>query len=179
MIYVALLRGINVGGKNRVEMKRLKETFERISTTDVVTYINSGNIIFKDSKRTEQQLVTALEKAIEQDFGFGVKVLVRNAKNIAAVAKALSDTWVNDGTMKCDVMFLWEKYDNADVINEFTIKPDIDDVIYVDGAVLWRVDRKNASRSGLMKIFGTDLYAHMTIRNSNTLRKLNNIMQEL
>ncbi len=46
MIYVALLRGINVGGKNKIDMKLLKQTFERVGMNDVVTYINTGNIIF-------------------------------------------------------------------------------------------------------------------------------------
>ncbi|KAA2291787.1 DUF1697 domain-containing protein, partial [Clostridioides difficile] len=48
MIYVALLRGINVGGNNKINMKQLKETFEQAGMLDVVTYINSGNIIFAD-----------------------------------------------------------------------------------------------------------------------------------
>ncbi|HTE57933.1 MAG TPA: DUF1697 domain-containing protein [Verrucomicrobiae bacterium] len=176
MIYVALLRGINVGGKNKVEMKRLKETFERIGTTDVVTYINSGNIIFKDTTHTPKQLVTLLEKAIAEDFGFAVKVLIRDKDNIKMVAKALSDKWVNDATMKCDVLFLWEDFDTKEVLDLLTIKPDIDDVKYVPGAVLWRVDRPNVTRSGLMKIFGTEVYAHVTIRNCNTARKLATLM---
>lgn len=48
MVYVALLRGINVGGKNKIEMKQLKETFLRIGLESVVTYINSGNVVFVD-----------------------------------------------------------------------------------------------------------------------------------
>lgn len=172
MKYVALLRGINVGGNNKVEMKRLKETFETVGTTDVVTYINSGNIIFTDTTHSAKELVTLLEKAILKDFGFAVKVLVRDANNIHKVVKALPSDWKNDATMKCDVMFLWEKYDDKGVLDELTIKPGLDDVKYVDGAILWRVDKKNVTRSGMMKMVGTDLYKHMTIRNCNTARKL-------
>jgi uncharacterized protein (DUF1697 family) len=51
MTYVALLRGINVGGNNKVEMKKLKTTFETLGFTSVVTYINSGNIIFNTSDK--------------------------------------------------------------------------------------------------------------------------------
>ncbi|MGV2794760.1 DUF1697 domain-containing protein, partial [Clostridium perfringens] len=46
MIYIALLRGINVGGNNKIDMKQLKASFERVGMRDVVTYINTGNIIF-------------------------------------------------------------------------------------------------------------------------------------
>lgn len=178
MKYVALLRGINVGGKNKVEMKRLKQTFEKVGTTDVLTYINSGNIIFTDTAHTAKQLAALLEAAIVKDFGFAVKVLVRDQKNIQAIAKALPSSWINDNTMKCDVLFLWEKYDNAKVMNQITIKPGLDDVEYMNGAILWRVDRQNVTRSGLLKIVGTDLYAHTTIRNCNTVRKLAALMQQ-
>jgi len=169
--YVALLRGINVGGNNKVEMARLKKTFESLGLENVVSYINSGNIIFS-SDQSASVLVPKLEAAIKKDFGFGVKVLLRDAKNIAAVVKALPVNWKNDVAMKCDVMFLWEHYDNSKVLEQLIIKPGIDDVKYVPGAVLWRVDRDKVTRSGLLRIVGTDLYKHMTIRNCNTLRKL-------
>ena len=51
MVYVALLRGVNVGGKNKMEMARLKATFEAAGMKDVTTYINSGNVIFSDNRR--------------------------------------------------------------------------------------------------------------------------------
>lgn len=75
--------------------------------------------------------------------------------------------------MKCDVMFLWDKYNNKSVIEQLTIKPEIDEVKYVHGALVWKVDRKNVTKSGMMKIVGTDLYRNMTVRNCNTVRKIN------
>lgn len=56
MIYVALLRGINVGGKNKINMKTLAVSFEEARMTSVTTYINSGNIIFKDEGHSQSQL---------------------------------------------------------------------------------------------------------------------------
>ena len=176
MVYVALLRGINVGGKNRVEMARLKIAFESLGFTDVKTYINSGNIIFADSSHAQPELIGIIEKAIEIDFGFTVKVVVKSYEQIKTMATALPNTWVNDNTMKGDVMFLWEAVDNKDVIKQLIIKPDIDIVKYVPGAILWRVDRQNVGRSGLMKIVGTPLYQQITVRNVNTLRKLYALM---
>lgn len=177
MVYVALLRGINVGGNNKVEMAHLKKTFEGLGLTGIKTYIDSGNIIFKDS-RPAPKLVPVLEAAIEKDFGFSVKVLLRTAANIATITKALPEKWVNDAAMKCDVMFLWEHYDNKGVLKEIVIKPGIDDVKYVPGAILWRVDKSVVTRSGLLRVVGTDLYKHMTIRNCNTVRKLHELMKD-
>lgn len=78
MIYVALLRGINVGGKNKIEMRKLKATFEKAGMSEVTTYINSGNVIFSDSRRKPPRIVSVLEKAIAADFGLQIKVLIRD-----------------------------------------------------------------------------------------------------
>ena len=176
MIYVALLRGINVGGKNKMAMPRLKRTFEEVGLTDVTTYINSGNVIFKDSRRKPATIISALEKAIEQDFGLQIKVLIRDLAAIRKTIKALPDNWTNDNSMKCDVMFLWDGFDRKDILDDLKIKPDIEDVVYVPGAIIWRVDRPNVTRTGMMKLLGTDLYKGMTIRNCNTVRKLAELM---
>lgn len=176
MTYVALLRGINVGGKNKMAMPRLKKTFEDLGLSDVTTYINSGNVIFKDTKRKPATIVSALEKAIEKDFGFPIKVLLRDLPSIKKVIKALPDTWTNDQKMKCDVMFLWEDVDRKSILKDLKIKPEIEDVVYVPGALIWRVDRPAITRSGMMKMVGTDLYKAMTIRNCNTARKLAELM---
>lgn len=176
MTYVALLRGINVGGKNKVAMPRLKKTFEAVGLTDVTTYINSGNVIFKDTRRRPATIVSALEKAIENDFGFPIRVLLRDLPAIKKVIRVLPDTWTNDEKMKCDVMFLWERVDRKGIVKDLKIKPEIEDLVYVAGALIWRVDRPAITRSGMMKMVGTDLYKAMTIRNCNTVRKLAALM---
>lgn len=70
MIYVALLRGINIGGRNKINMKELKRSFERIGMLNVVTYINSGNIIFEDPVHSEAEIVQLLEDVIFSRFFF-------------------------------------------------------------------------------------------------------------
>jgi uncharacterized protein (DUF1697 family) len=177
MVYVALLRGINVGGKNKVEMKRLQTAFEEAGLSDVKTYINSGNVIFSTSIRSRTRLVEQIEGAIEGTFGFRVPVVVRDLKSIRTVVKAIPSHWTTGSDMRCDVMFLWSDVSRPSVVKQLTIKPDIDDVKYVSGAIIWRVDRNILTRSGMMKLAGTPLYKRMTIRNSNTTRKLLELME--
>ncbi|HKY46398.1 MAG TPA: DUF1697 domain-containing protein [Acidimicrobiia bacterium] len=177
MIYLALLRGINVGGKNKVEMRRLKATFEGSGMKGVTTYINSGNVIFSDNRRKPPRIVSVLEEAIEADFGLPIKVLVRDLPAVRKVIKGLPEAWTTDATMRCDVMFLWEGFDRKDILEELQIKPEIEDVAYVPGAVIWRIDRSNQNKSRMTKVVGTDLYQGMTIRNSNTVRKLAEMME--
>jgi uncharacterized protein (DUF1697 family) len=178
MVYLALLRGINVGGKNKVDMKQLKAVFEKAGLTDVRTYINSGNVIFSSTIRGRAQLAALLEKAIEQRFGFKVAVLLRDLKSMRAVVKAMPRQWTNDQTMKCDVMFLWNDVARPSVVKQLKIKPELEDVRYASGALIWRVDRKDVTRSGMMKLVGTPLYKRMTIRNCNTTRKLLELMEQ-
>lgn len=179
MIYVALLRGINVGGKNKVDMKQLKALFEQTGMTAVTTYINSGNVIFSHPKSAPKELEATLEKVIEKRFGFAVKVLVRDLDNIRKVAAALPGTWQNDLHAKCDAMFLWETVDSPKLVEKLLIKPEFEEVRYIASTLLWRVDRKYITRSGMMRIAGTPLYKQMTIRNCNTLRKLLERMERI
>lgn len=79
--------------------------------------------------------------------------------------------------MRCYVMFLWEDVDKRSVLKRLTIKEDLDDVKYVPGAVIWRVDRDKLTRSGMMKLTSDELYQQMTIRNCNTVRKLIEMMK--
>lgn len=173
---MALLRGINVGGNRKVEMAKLKQTFEKLGFQDVASYINSGNLIFSDGKHSDRELTDQIEKAIEKVFGFRVEVVIRNSSEIAAVVKTLPKDWVNNSDMKCDVLFLWDEVNNKNVLDELKIKPGVDDVKYLPGAIIWRVDRQNIGRSGLLKIVGTPFYKKVTIRNCNTVRKLNELL---
>jgi uncharacterized protein (DUF1697 family) len=79
--YIALLRGINVGGKNIIKMADLKRVFETMGLRDAQTYIQSGNILFK-SKEEEEPLRNKIEHEIEQVFGFSVKVILRTAAEL-------------------------------------------------------------------------------------------------
>lgn len=79
--------------------------------------------------------------------------------------------------MKSDVLFLWDDVNDESVLDKLVIKPEIDTVKYVTGAILWSVDRKNVTKSGMMKLAGSTIYQQMTVRNVNTTRKINELMQ--
>lgn len=90
--YVALLRGINVGGRNRVVMADLKRVVEDLGHTDVRTLVNSGNVVFdadgRASVKAGDRLATVLENAIKDELGVAPAVLVRTAAELAQVADA-------------------------------------------------------------------------------------------
>jgi uncharacterized protein (DUF1697 family) len=178
MIYVALLRGINVGGNNKVDMKRLKLTFESAGMSKVVTYINTGNIIFEQQGLPQPELVDIIEQAITNDFQLNIKVVIRNIEQYETMMQAIPTHWTNDTSMKSDIMFLWEDVDHEAVLEQLKIKPDIDTVHYVPGAVLWSVARDNVTKSGMSGIIGTAIYKKITVRNVNTTRKIYELLQQ-
>ena len=85
--FVALLRGINVGGKHIIRMAELRALCEELGFTSVATYVQSGNIVFDTATRKEATVSEALEEAIRNRFGFDVAVMTRTASEIAVVAE--------------------------------------------------------------------------------------------
>jgi uncharacterized protein (DUF1697 family) len=82
MKYVAFLRGINVGGKNKVKMEDLREILSTEGFENVKTYINSGNVIFETAKSDDLKLAAKIEKAIEKGFSLNIKTMVRKMSEI-------------------------------------------------------------------------------------------------
>ncbi|MFZ1249784.1 MAG: DUF1697 domain-containing protein [Candidatus Saccharimonadales bacterium] len=169
MKYVALLRGINVGGNHRVEMDRLKAVFEAAGYQGVTTYINSGNVVFES---VEKPVAAELQKRIAKEFGFEVPLVVVSANTLCRIADSIPDGWQNDTIQKSDVVFLFPAVDDASIVMKLGMNSDIETGVYVPGALLVNIERRHQSRSSMLKVVGTPLYQHMTIRNINTARKL-------
>ena len=178
MKYVAFLRGINVGGNNKVPMSELKSCFESLGFSDVSTYINTGNVIFETKRTSEPSLVKKIENGLLKTLGLPVRVVVREQKNIAKIAKAIPKDWENDKVQKTDILFLWDDYANKNSLKLIKAEAKIDNLKYVDGAIFWNVIRKNYNKSGMRNFIGTELYKNMTARNVNTVRKLAVLMRD-
>lgn len=180
MIYVALLRGINVGGNNKVDMKLLKRSFESVGMKNVLTYINSGNIIFSNDDLSIEEIASRLEKVILKDFKLSIKVLVRSIVDLEFIISKLPSNWKNDSEEKSDVLFLFDEVDRKDILDKFNIKEGIDEVMYFSKVIFWRIDKKNLTKTGLKDIVKKkDLYNNITIRNINTTRKIYELMLSL
>jgi uncharacterized protein (DUF1697 family) len=100
--YVALLRGVNVGGRGKVDMRELKKQVEDLGCEDVRTYINSGNVVFRDRRRAST-LTRLLEDAL------GRRVAVRSLADVQALCARIPDGWTNDKVQKSDVGFLLDE----------------------------------------------------------------------
>jgi uncharacterized protein (DUF1697 family) len=83
--YVALLRGVNLGARNKVSMAALRELFGALGAEDVTTYVQSGNVVFRSTNRSASRLEGAIEKQIRDDLGLDVSVLVRTGAELRAI----------------------------------------------------------------------------------------------
>lgn len=171
--YVALLRGINVGGNKKVEMSKLKKAFEDMEYQNVSTYINSGNVIF-EGKDTN---ISKIEAKLKKTFDFPIQVLVCDAKTIEKIVQEIPKNWQNDKEQKTDILFLREGYDTKKSLSLIESNPRVDTLVYINDAIVWHINRKNYNKSGMNTFIGTELYKNMTARNINTVRKLAKLMK--
>lgn len=175
MRYVALLRGVNVGGNHRVPKAEFQEVLEKLGFRDVVIYINSGNAVFTSDEVPKAQEV---QSALEAHFGFSIPTLVLSGEKIKAIAAAIPDDWTNDAPkpdksgQKSDVLYLFDEANTPGIIEQLGHRPDVEVMRYVDGAVLANVTRANQSKYSLVRVIGTPLYQQMTVRNITTAKKL-------
>jgi uncharacterized protein (DUF1697 family) len=106
--YVALLRGINVGGKNKLPMKDLLGLFERAGCTEVRHYIQSGNVVFQAKDVLAKRIPDRIRADIEQRFGLRVPLVLRTATEMADIAKKHPLLKAGDDPASIHVMFLAE-----------------------------------------------------------------------
>lgn len=175
MVYVAFLRGINVGGNSIVSMASIKEALVAIGLSDVRTYINSGNVIFSTSASGVAKLTARIEKALEEATGIAIKVLLMDHKALKKLVLAIPRDWVDDKTMRTYVLLLWKELDDRKILGQLPANPEVDNLRYARGAVIWNVDRKDLAKSRMSRMVGTPVYRKITMRSANTMRKLSEL----
>jgi uncharacterized protein (DUF1697 family) len=169
--YVALLRGINVGGKSIIKMAALKECVEVLGHDDVRTYIASGNVLFESRERSGAKLDAAFERAIEKTFGLPVRVVVRSGAEIQRIVDHVPRAWVGAADLRVMVAFLLRGAEARAIARGLSPKDGIDELVVAPGALLLATQREAVTRTGL-KLIGTPAYKQMTLRNLNTTLKL-------
>lgn len=176
--YLALLRGINVGGNNKVSMAELKACLEELGLEQVKTYINSGNVIFSSDKSaatTTKQIEAALPSKL--NLAGPIKVLVVSKKQLAdIVAGAPAGFGREPGKYHSDVIFLIGK-PAREAMEQLETHPEVDAAWPGDGVVYYRrlSARRTASRMG--KVAAKPIYKFLTIRSWNTTTKLLALLQ--
>jgi uncharacterized protein (DUF1697 family) len=178
-VFVALLRGVNVGGNNMISMGALRKSFEGMGFGQVGTYINSGNILFKSKENDARKLETKIEKMLLKEYQLDSRVVVRTLPEMVKLVKSLPESWSTDSDWRYNVMFLRHTIDSEEILAELPVKSDIERLEYRPGALLWSAKANNLSETSMAKLGSRKIHRDMTVRNLNTTRKLCDLMSKL
>jgi uncharacterized protein (DUF1697 family) len=176
--YVALLRGINVGGKTLVKMADLRTCAEQLGLDEVSTFIASGNLLFESRERSAARLETKIERALEKRFELPVKVVVLDRAAYARIVKAIPKSWAGDKTLRANVAFVRRGTNAKEVVRELQPDAAVEEVKAIDGAIFWATKRDAVNRSVMRKLIGGAAYKELTVRNLNTTLKLQELMAD-
>ena len=175
--YVALLRGINVGGKNLIKMPALKACFEANGFEDVATYIQSGNVLFTARSAPAAQLTRQIERMLAETFDYVPTVVVRSRKQMRAIVERAPTGFGAEPKMyRYDVVFLKEPLAAKVAITSLSMKEGVDEAHAGTGVLYLSRLEARATQSRLNKIASSPIYASVTIRNWNTTTTLLELM---
>jgi uncharacterized protein (DUF1697 family) len=178
MVYVALLRGINVGGNNLIKMADLKACFEDQGFRRVSTYIQSGNVVFEAGAAGQAGLTRRIEGALAGTFDYPASVVLRSRTQMEAiVGRAPEGFGARPARFRYDVVFLKEPLDARTAAKGVPTRPGVDQVAPGRGVLYFSRLIREASRSLLSRIVSMPAYRSMTIRNWNTTTRLLHLMR--
>lgn len=169
--YIALFRGINVGGNNKLPMKELVAVLEELGLKGIRTYIQSGNVIFLSQKDGAQKLAAAITAAIAKSHGLAPKVLLRDAEQLRSAIKAnpFPDAEADGKTLHFNFL---ECMPPAPDIPRMEELRSATERFQLKGDVLYLHAPDGIGRSRLVANLERLLGVAMTGRNWNTVRKL-------
>jgi uncharacterized protein (DUF1697 family) len=177
--YVALLRGINVGGKNLIKMTALAACFEEHGFQSVATYIQSGNVIFEAGASTVAKLTGQLEEVLGATFGYKASVVVRSRKELQAIVDGAPDGFgAQPARYRYDVLFLKSPLTAGQAMKIVPTREGVDEVHAGPKALYFSRLISKAAQSRLSRIVSMPIYQSMTIRNWNTTTALLRMMND-
>ena len=173
--YVALLRGINISGKNKVPMAELKKCFEALGFTEVKTWLNSGNVIFSVDDADAAALTERVEGVIHREFGLDIPVFVIPQEELADILRHAPDWWGTENKALYDnLIFILPPAAFPDVYQAIGApKEGLEQVQAYRSAVFWSFSRKAYQKTNWWpKTARADIGSKLTIRTANTVRKI-------
>lgn len=177
--YIVLLRGINFGGRNKIPMSALRLCLEQAGFTDVMTYIQSGNVILRSSL-SQEQTAEVIEKLLPENFLLDSPIVKTLVLSTALLRATFDNKPAGFGDQPdkyhSDAIFLIG-IDVAEAMKVFTPREGVDVVSPGEGVIYSQRLSAERTKSRLNRIIGTIPYQSMTVRNWNTVMRLLQLAQ--
>lgn len=173
--YVALVRGINVGGRNPIRMPELVACFRDAGYEDVSTYLQSGNVLFSAARKTRKKgpkLEADVEAMLEQRFGTPLLVVIRSRDELAQTIDAAPADH-GSAKLRSDVIFLKHPLTSEEALAEMPeLREGVDSVAPGPGAIYFSRVAATATKTRIQKLMAMPIFQQMTIRTWRTCTRL-------
>ena len=173
--YIALLRGINISGKNKILMSELKSGISELGYTEVATYLNSGNVIFSSDSDDTDDLADAIKSMIKSRFTLEIPVFVIWQQALKDILNHAPDWWGQDNKEIYDnLIFMIPPLSYEEFCAEIgEPKAEYEKVQHDKNVIFWSFDRKNYQKTNWWsKTASAAVSDRITIRTANTVRKI-------
>ena len=175
MKYIALLRGINISGKNKISMNELKLELEKNTYKNVSTYLNSGNVIFECNTNDKKIIMQDLYKIIKEKFNLEIPIFIMTELELEDILSNNPKWWGTDNKdVYNNLIFIIPPTKYEEVYNTVGApKDDIEKLKEYNNYIFWSFDLKNYRKSNWwVKTASTDIKDKITIRTANTMKKI-------
>lgn len=173
--YVALLRGINVSGKNKIAMSELKNGFAELGYAKIVTYLNSGNVVFSSVVEDETVLSNKIALMIKDKFDLEIPVFIVLQEDLKEQLNAAPDWWGDDRKEIYDnIIFMFPPISYEEFYNKIgNPKAEYEKVHHYKGVIFWSFSRADYQKTNWWsKTASLRVSNKITIRTANTVRKI-------
>lgn len=181
MKYIALLRGINISGKNKISMPELKKLLEENDYQNVLTYLNSGNIIFECNINNKQTIMNNIHTLIKTKFILDIPVYITTDKELEDILNNSPKWWgSNNKEIYDNLIFIIPPTKYEEVYNTIgSQKEGLEQIEEYNNCIFWSFDLNNYRKSNWwVKTASTNIKDKITIRTANTMRKILEICQK-
>jgi uncharacterized protein (DUF1697 family) len=175
--YLALLRGVNVGGRNIIKMDRLKACFDESGFQQAATFIQSGNVVFGSGEKSVRALEKSIEMALSKTFNYPSTVVVRSLSQLRQTLAEVPPLWKKRGDLRCNIAFVKAPVTAAQVLQEIDARAGVDFVQPGKGVVYMATLLSDVKKSALPKLVTKKSYQDLTIRNYNSCQRLLALME--
>ena len=172
--YIALLRGVNISGKNKISMTKLKEEFKHLGYKEIITYLNSGNIIFNSNITDKDTIKNNIQLMIKSKFSLDIPIFIITSQELEELLNNNPNWWgKNDKETYDNIIFIIPPTTYNDVISVIGSPNEHEKIKEYNNNIFWSYSLKNYRKTNWWsKTASTSISKNITIRTANTMKKI-------
>ena len=172
--YITLLRGINISGKNKISMTELKKEFKQLGYKEIITYLNSGNIIFNSNITNKDTIKNNIQLMIKSKFSLDIPIFIITSQELEELLNNNPNWWgKNDKETYDNIIFIIPPTTYNDVISVIGSPNEYEKIKEYNNNIFWSYSLKNYRKTNWWsKTASTSISKNITIRTANTMKKI-------